>query len=164
MSPYASIFATVIRGHRVASGLSGDPRFPGGTLAMQAPFFRERGLDLSGWHHSTLNLSIAPARFEILEARHTFRNLSWHPTEPAEDFSFFDCRVRRVGGDDFPWIAGLIYFPHPDTKPEHHQPPDVLEAIAREFINGLDYGDRLELAVDPEQMRFCFPESGSGRP
>ena len=32
--------ATVIRGHRVASGLGGNPDFPGGTLRMQTPTFK----------------------------------------------------------------------------------------------------------------------------
>ena len=27
---------------------------------MQAPFFKERGLDLSGFHRGTLNISVAP--------------------------------------------------------------------------------------------------------
>lgn len=42
--------ATIIQGHRVASGLNGNPAFPGGTLRMQAPFFKARGLDLSLIH------------------------------------------------------------------------------------------------------------------
>jgi hypothetical protein len=29
--------ASIVQGHRVASGLNGNPRFPGGTLRMQLP-------------------------------------------------------------------------------------------------------------------------------
>lgn len=69
----------------------------------------------------------------MLKARHTFANVKWHPTEPAEDFSFFDVRVVRLGE---PTIAGFIYFPHPNTKPEHFQQPDVLELLLP-FVEGL---------------------------
>lgn len=147
-----AIAATVIEGHQVASGKNADPRFPGGTLAMQLPFFKERGLDLSGYQLSTLNLSIAPFRYEILKPQHTFRDVAWHPTEPAEDFSFLDCRVRKAESDE--WVGGLIYYPHPETKPEHFQPPDILEVIAERFIGGIHYGDRFFLQINPEQIRF----------
>jgi hypothetical protein len=89
--------ATVLPGHGVASGRSGNPRFPGGTIAMQKPFFLERGLDLSPYHPGTLNLSIAPCRYRVLRAKYTFRGVRWAETEPPEDFSFFDCRVVWKG-------------------------------------------------------------------
>ena len=119
-----TIIGRLVEGHRVASGLNGNPRFPGGTLRMQIPHFLALGLDLRSFHLGTLNVSIAPLCYRVVKARHTFTNVKWHPTEPAEDFSFFDVRVIRP--DESP-IAGFIYFPHPDTKPEHFQQPDVLE-------------------------------------
>ena len=136
----------VVRGHRVASGASGDPRFPGGTLAMQRPHFRERGLDFSGWPSATINISVAPLRYRVETPWRTFREVAWHPTEPAEDFSFFRCRVEGV--------EALVYHPHPDTKPEHEQPDDVLEILAREWIDGLGYGDGVVLHVDPAGLSF----------
>lgn len=131
---------------------------------MQIPHFRERGLDLGGYHPATLNLSIAPFRFEILQPKVTFREVKWHATEPEEDFSFFDCRLRfeeRISGvEPCPRIVeGLIYFPHPETKPEHFQEDHVLEVIARSFVPGVEYGNRLVLETDPEQIRF-FPGNG----
>jgi len=39
--------ARIIQGHRVASGLNGNPDFPGGTLRMQMPLFKALGIDLS---------------------------------------------------------------------------------------------------------------------
>ena len=57
---WQTVRARVVEGHRVASGRNGNPRFPGGTLRMQAPFFRELGLDLSAYHRGTINVSIAP--------------------------------------------------------------------------------------------------------
>lgn len=139
------------RGHRVASGLNGDARFPGGTIAMQMPFFRKLGLDLSAFHPATLNVSITPLKYETRRARHTFRQVRWHPVEPAEDFSFFDAAILRPGTPD-DWVRAFVYRPHPETKPAHFQPPDSLELLASEWIAGLTYGDRLEIRVDPGQL------------
>src|ERR1022692_3857667 len=105
MKPCQSVAARVVLGHRVASGLNQNPRFPGGTLRMQFPHFLSRGLDLSSFHLGTLNVSIAPLAYRVLKARHTFTNVKWHPTEPAEDFSFFDV---RVGCPDKTSVVGLI--------------------------------------------------------
>jgi hypothetical protein len=44
-----------------------------------------------------------------------------------------------------------LYYPHPETKPEHFQPPDILEIITS-FISGLKYGDELVIEVDAQQM------------
>lgn len=144
------IQATIIQGHRVASGLNGNPRFPGGTMRMQLPFFRELGLDLSCYHLGTLNVSIAPMSYRVVQPKWTFRSLKWHPTEPAEDFSFFDVIVHR---DDAAPVCGLIYFPHPETKPEHFQKPDVLELLLP-WTEGLGYGTKIRLEVPEGQMRI----------
>lgn len=139
--------ARLVCGHRVASGLNGDPRFPGGTVAMQRPHFARLGLDLSSFHLGTLNLSIAPRRYRVLRPWRTFEHLKWHPVEPAETFSFFEARLRH-GGESH---AALIYLPHPETKPEHFQAADVLEVLAP-WIEGLDYDQMVELEIDPAQM------------
>jgi hypothetical protein len=144
------ISATIVQGHRVASGLNADPRFPGGTLRMQLPFFRDLGLDLSGYHLGTLNVSIAPMSYRIVKPKFTFREVKWHPTEPAEDFSFFDVTVHR---NNAPPMSGLIYFPHPDTKPEHFQKPDVLELLLP-WAEGLSYSGKINLKVPIGQMDF----------
>ena len=140
--------ACIVQGHRVASGQNGNPRFPGGTLRMQMPFFQALGLDLSAFYLGTVNVSIAPLRYRVLQPRYTFRAMKWHPVEPAEDFSFFDVRVLRDGADP---LAGFIYFPHPETKPEHFQRADVLELLLP-FMEGLQYGMTLKLEVPFEQM------------
>lgn len=142
--------ARVVRGHRVASGQNGNPLFPGGTLRMQMPFFAAHGLDLGAYHGGTLNVSIAPLEYHVLVPRLTFRAVKWHPTEPAEDFSFFDVRLSR---DDAPPVSGLIYFPHPDTKPAHFQKPDVLELLLP-FVEGLVCDSDIRLEVPAEQMRI----------
>lgn len=140
--------AHVVRGHQVASGRGGDPRFPGGTLRMQTPFFAALGLDLTPFHPGTLNVRLAPRSYRVVRPRHTFRQVKWHPTAPAEDFSFFDVRLLRA---DHPPVDGLIYYPHPDTKPEHFQRPDVLELLLP-FVEGLPVATTLRLAVPADQI------------
>lgn len=144
------ISAVIVPGHRVASGLNGNPRFPGGTLRMQLPHFAALGLDLNAFYPGTLNVSIAPLTYRVRKPRLTFRQLKWHPEDPAEDFSFFDLTVHR---DDGPPVSGWIYFPHPDTKPAHFQKPDVLELLLP-WREGLGHGTRIRLEVPAEQMTF----------
>jgi len=115
---------------------------------MQAPHFQALGFDLDTYHGGTLNVSIAPYCYRLVKAPRTFRQVKWHPTEPAEDFSFFDVHLLRQDG---PPIAGIIYFPHPDTKPAHFQKPDVLELLLP-FVEGLKYGDEIKLSIPAEQM------------
>ncbi|MFO1486784.1 MAG: hypothetical protein U1F71_25720 [Verrucomicrobiaceae bacterium] len=142
--------AIIVQGHRVASGLNGNPKFPGGTLRMQMPYFAALGLDLSAYYPGTLNVSIAPLCYRVGTPRRTFRQLKWHPEDPAEDFSFFDVTVHR---DNAPPVNGWIYFPHPDTKPTHFQKPEVLELLLP-WMEGLAYGTHIHLEVSPEQMTF----------
>jgi hypothetical protein len=148
MTDWQTVSAKVVVGHRVASGLNKNPRFPGGSLLMQAPYFLVLGFDLGVFYRGTVNVSIAPHSYRVAKARHTFRNVKWHPTEPAEDFSFFDFRLLRPSG---PSMAGSIYYPHPETKPEHFQQPDVLELLLP-FVEGLYNGAELTLEIPRDQM------------
>jgi hypothetical protein len=117
---------------------------------MQLEPFRQRGVDLSRYYPGTLNLSIAPHRYRVLRPSTTLRDVRWHPTESAEDFSFFDCRLLV---DDGRVYRGLIYYPHPDTKPDHLQPDDVLEVLA-ERVEGIGYGDAVWLELVTEQIEL----------
>lgn len=153
--PPSQIFAArLIQGHRVASGFNGNPRFPGGTLQMQTPHFLARGLDIRVFHRGTLNVSIAPLVYRVLRPRLTFRDVQWHPVEPKEDFSFFD--VRLLAPAPAP-VSGLVYFPHPETKPEHFQAPGVLELLLP-YVEGLSYGIELTLEIPRDQMAIELPK------
>ena len=114
---------------------------------MQKPLFVERGLDLSGLYDGTINVSIAPQRPVFRQPRCTLRGVRWHKAVPSEDFSFFDCRLWYAGTE----YSGLIYRPHPETKPAHEQPPHVLEVLAP-FVEGLSPGVRVALQLRPEQI------------
>jgi hypothetical protein len=137
----------VVEGHRVASGSSKD--YPYGSLERQKPFFKAGGLDLDHFFTGTLNISIAPLRFKIINPAYTFCRISWTDLHPPEDFSFSPCRVRFFSKE----YAGYIYFPHPETKIRHFQNPSLIEVIT-EKIPGIGYGDRIELLVNPEEVRI----------
>ena len=144
------VIGMVVQGHRVASGLNRDARFPGGTLAMQRPHFADRGLDLDGMHSGTLNLDISPSNYQIVSPRWTFPLVTWHPAEPPETFSFIDARVTTTSGSS---AEGWVYYPHPETKPEHFQRPGVVELLMP-HLPDVAYGDRLELWLPVTQMRL----------
>ena len=149
MTKWVQIKGLVKKGYGVASGQAKDPRFPSGTIEMQKPFFQSRGLDLSNYFPGTINISIAPHKYEIKQAKYTLRNVKWS-AEPAEDFSFCDCKIWLKEGES---QSGLIYYPHPETKPEHFQTPDTLEVITS-FIGELKYGHELIIAVNSEQINI----------
>jgi hypothetical protein len=150
MSDRFRVSATVKQGHGVASGKAKDPRFPNGTIAMQLPYFQQRGLDLDRYFPGTINVSISPHTYTIVRSKYTFRDIKWSSDAPSEDFSFFDCRLIFPGKIE---VVGTIYYPHPDTKPEHFQSPDILE-IMTEYIHGLAYEDALILEVDSQQINI----------
>ena len=146
---YKSITGTIIQGHQVASGNAKDPRFPNGTLALQAPIFAAKGFTIDTYHPGTINVSIAPLTYEILKPIRTFRDVKWHPDTPPEDFSFFNCRIRLA--DDADYVDALVYRPHPETKPEHFQDSSVLEIIAPR-VEGIAYGLNVSLLLPAEQI------------
>ncbi|MEM8603806.1 MAG: hypothetical protein AAGF24_08225 [Cyanobacteria bacterium P01_H01_bin.121] len=150
MPDWIHVKGFVKAGHGVASGKAKQNRFPHGTIAMQKPFFQQLGLDLGDYFNGTINLAIAPYQYQVKQAKYTFRDVKWSANDPAEDFSFFDCRV--ITNSNQP-LTGLIYYPHPETKPEHLQPPDILEVLTP-FIHGLSYGDELLISVKSQQMNI----------
>ena len=149
---WVEVAGELVKGHRVASGLANDPRFPQGTLALQAPLFLEKGLNLSDFYPGTLNVSISPKKYRVLKARFHFEGLKWSPNDPAENFLFLDCRVGVSPGV---LQTGMIYYPDPATKPGHFQPADVLEILAPE-IPDIEYGDSLLIQVNPEQIHILL--------
>lgn len=137
----------VVRGHCVASSPSAD--YPYGTIEKQKPYFEALGLDLSRFFLGTLNVSIAPRRWQMFRPRWTFRQVAWTDLHPPEDFSFSPCRVRFSGRE----YEGLVYYPHPETKIRHFQDPSLVEVLA-EFIDGMAYGAFVELLLRAEEIRL----------
>lgn len=140
MNDWLTLNGTIIRGHHVASQAS--EHYPQGTIQLQLPFFRARGLDLSSSYLGTLNVSIRPHTFALQNPQYTFRQVAWTNAHPPEDFSFSPCRIRFA--DTI--YEGWIYYPHPETKARHFQDPSLIEVIAQS-IPHLGYGDGVELWV-----------------
>jgi hypothetical protein len=130
----------VVAGHGVASGRSGDRRFPGGTIAMQVPYFRERGIDLSGYWPGTLNVDLAPIAPSPVRPIFDGR-IAWHPGFD-ERFVLMPIELEFKGAR----YAGLWYYPHPETKTEHFQRPTVVELLLP-WIEGLGVGDTVRVKV-----------------
>jgi hypothetical protein len=144
-------------GYRVASGLADNSPYPAGTIALQMPHFKRLGLDLSDCYPGTLNVNIAPVEFELVKPAYTFPDLCWiegfdglRPTGGhRETFSFCHCEIEFQNQS----YAGWIYYPHPETKIGHHQPPTLVEVLAPRIV-GIGYGDRVILRVRSAQIRW----------
>ena len=136
-------------GHQVASGQAADSPYERGTLEMQLPHFRNLGLDLSNFYLGTINLSIAPYTFELLQPKYTFERVKWHPDYLAETFSFSPCIVELKTKSNL----GLVYYPHPETKIGHFQDSSIIEIIAP-YMTNLNYGDRVLLKLNPQEIKL----------
>jgi hypothetical protein len=141
------VSGVIVEGYRVASGPSKD--YPYGSLEKQIPLFDQRGLNLDRFYAGTLNVSIAPASFEMVNPEYTFRQVSWTDLHPPEDFSFSRCTVRFNGSR----FAGYVYYPHPETKKRHFESASILEIIAV-YIPGIHYGDQVELELDADEIHL----------
>jgi hypothetical protein len=142
-----SVTGVVCQGFRVASGQTTESPYPKSTIAMQMPFFRDRGLDLSRYFLGTLNVSIAPKVFTILNPYKTFPLVEWTALHPPETFSFCHCVLEFQEKH----YEGLIYYPHPETKRSHFQDKSVLEILAPK-VEGLGYGDEVSLSLCRDEI------------
>ena len=141
------IAGVIVEGYRVASGPSRD--YPYGTLEKQIPLFKQLGLNLEGYHLGTLNISIAPATFEMVNPEYTFRQVAWTDLHPPEDFSFSRCTVKYKGSR----VEGYVYYPHPETKMRHFENASLLEIISV-YIPEIQYGERVELELNADEIRI----------
>ena len=136
-----------MRGHQVASRPSAA--YPYSSLEKQKPYFKALGLDLYPYFNGTLNISIAPFKFEMINPEITFPLVEWTDLHPPETFSFSRCIVKFKGTE----YAGWVYYPHPETKKTHFQNPSLIEVIAYEIAD-IHYGDTLEIEVNPLEIRI----------
>ena len=97
----------------------------------------------------TINLDIAPFRFEVKKAKLFLKNIAWSEFIPPENFYFFDLTLYHNGQS----YKGLIYMPDPATKLEHEQKNSVLELILPK-IEGLSYRDYVEIEVPEDQLNI----------
>lgn len=136
-------------GHKVASGQAAASPYPRGTISMQKPCFKARGLDLDGFYEGTLNISIAPRTFAITDAEYQFFAVEWTSRHPPENFFFSRCTII-VQAVAYP---GWVYCPDPSTKQQHFQDPSIIEVIAP-WIAGIGVGDRVSLGLNTAEIRL----------
>lgn len=148
-----SILAKIVKGYGVASGRAMDSRFPEGTIAMQIPHFQKRGLDFKNFFLGSLNLDVSPYSFKLQKPDFSFSQIYWSPDLPPENFSFYSCSLQKEINNSEHEFEGLVYWPHPSTKPEFHQTPNVLEVIAP-YIPDLHYGDYLRIRCSSRVILF----------
>lgn len=139
----------IIPGHGVASGKGKDPRYPKGTLRLQAPYFKEKGLDLEDYFLGTLNVDIAPHSFSLGKAAYFFEGIAWSDYIPPENFYFFEAVLIHKGKR----FKGLVYMPDPETKVDHAQLATVLELIMPP-INNITTNDIVGLEVDEKSLQI----------
>jgi len=144
----------LVAGHGVASGRAADCPYPGGSIAQQLPHFARLGLDLSGCHRGTLNLAFDGGRWSLRQPSWCFEALRWTDRHPPETFSFWPVLLRWSGAGAP--VQGWLYRPHPETKRNHHQPPDRLEVLAP-WIDAIGAAVALELGVDGRRCRLIQP-------
>lgn len=111
--------------------------FSAATLSLQQPHFAVRGIDLEalvpGLHWGTINLVLAE-QLALSRPDFTAEAVDWTSNEPAiearvapETFSFIHCCLCYR--DRF--HAGLVYYPHPETKPTTNpHRHDVIEVLS----------------------------------
>lgn len=136
-------------GHRVASGLSECSPYSAGTIALQTPYFKKLGLDLSIYYPGTLNVSVAPLSFKLKQADIAFKNILWAEGFPSENFSFVRCNIIYKE-QRYP---ALVYYPHPETKVQHFQSDSLIEVLC-EKIKGVSYGDSVIIEYDKSKIRM----------
>jgi len=137
----------VRQGHQVASGRAEFTPFPAGTIELQAPIFAQMGLDLAGAFMGTINVSIEPLRFRLVQPDYTFSGVKWTESYPRETFSFARCSLKFAGSAYPAWI----YYPHPETKISHYQPPSLIEIITQP-IEDLSYGSKVGIIYNPHSL------------
>ena len=144
-----ALHGTILKGHGVASGASAESPYPTGSIAMQSPFFKALGLDLSGCYFGTLNVSIAPKQWKIVRPAFHFENVKWTDLHPPETFSFVPCEITHRTAT----VKGWLYYPHPETKAAHWQDASVMEIIAPR-LDGLGYGEQIDLRFPDGSLRI----------
>lgn len=144
----------IVRGHRVASGACGDPRFPLGSIAAQLPYFRAQVPSFEAYlggpaHAGTINLGFRGRRVALGRAELVVSQVAWTDCFPPENFFLSRAeleangRVHRV----------FLYVPDPATKPDHPAAPDGVELLAQ-FIPDLAYGDSVILRWPANRFRL----------
>ena len=137
-------------GHGVASGKSNESPYPDGTIRMQSPVFKSLGLDLSACYFGTLNINFAPLEVSLANPDHLFEKVHWTELHPPETFSFWRVEIKASETDV---VNGWVYYPHPETKERHWQPPTTLELLAPR-LSGVEPGCTISLRDQRRRIKL----------
>ena len=164
---YTFVSGVVRPGFQMASGGTLGPTsrpspFSAGTLTLQDPHFRARGLDLArevpGLAWGTINVELA-APLALGRPDITLEGIDWTRDEPdpasrlqPETFSFVHCGFAHKGR----FHAGMIYYPHPETKlSTNTHDPRVLEVLAA-WVGDLAIGDEAAIVFRSDAFRKAW--------
>jgi hypothetical protein len=134
------------KGYGIASGSAENSPYPKGSIALQAPHFLKRGLDISRCYKGTLNISIAPYRFKMVDPEWVFERVPWY-NGYVETFSFSRCKVVYREKE----VEGFVYYPHPDTKPDHFHDDSLLEVLSP-YLGSIREGEKLILFLNTGEI------------
>ena len=137
-------------GHGVASGTSNESPYPDGTIRMQTPVFMALGLDLTNCYFGTLNVDFSPLEVSLSNPDHLFEKVRWTELHPPETFSFWSVQIKAREAEV---VGGWIYYPHPETKQRHWQPPTTLELIAPR-LTGVNEGCTIHLHDERRRIKL----------
>jgi len=150
-----SVKTKLVKGFQIASGTSEtDNRFPGGSIRMQEPFFKEQGLDLQDYFdgqmfYGTMNLSFAPQTVRILKPEYFMDTIKWTDHLTPENFFLSPAKIS-VRGTEY---KAMIYIPDPATKPDHFNPPTMVDVLSVK-IDGLALGDEALLTYNENAIEL----------
>ncbi|MCP4165129.1 MAG: hypothetical protein GY759_04450 [Chloroflexi bacterium] len=134
-------------GHGHASGRNPESPYIGGTLNLQYPIFKRLGLDLGECYPGTLNISITPFTYQIIEPEHEFLDIAWFPGRQAENFCFCRCLVFASGRP----LGGYLYHPDPATKVTHPDNPSHLQIVSP-YIPSLVIGSPVDVGFRSQDV------------
>lgn len=153
---YTMFSGRVSKGFQFASGSAvgraeAPSPYPYSTLRMQHRHFLARGFDMTaevpGLLWATINVRLdGGQQLALGRADRTLELVDWTADYdgvqiPPETFSFVRCCLANRGR----FHLGLIYYPHPGTKPATNSHDyGVLEVLSGP-VHGVQYGDEVSL-------------------
>ena len=143
-----TVTGKVIEGYGVASGKNKNSPYPESSLKLQLSHFKKLGLNLNNYFLGTLNISIKPYQFELKKSYYYFPQVKWFQ-DIEEDFSFSPIKLSFKENT----YQGWLYYPHPETKPNHFQGKSTMELILP-YIQGITYGDEVTVSVNEQEITF----------
>lgn len=141
------ISALVTPGHQIASGKNPNTPYPKGSIKLQWPFLQRSPLDLQDLSSAgTLNIDLRPYEF-VPNSPETTITAQWFQ-KITETFLFFPIKIRYQAK----LYKGYVYYPSPDTKPDHFKPPYHIDLLLP-WIENISYGDRIEILLPKDNIK-----------